>query len=86
MEIPWIEEIICGDFSKEILIGYFKTRGVNIEGYKSFQEIEALMIDFFWVSIYTLYVIVDEHGKLRQLLYHNLKNCWALKRILEDAK
>ena len=27
-----IEEIICGgDFSKEILIGYFKTRGVNID-------------------------------------------------------
>ena len=31
MKIPWIEEIICGDFSKEILIGYFTSRGVNID-------------------------------------------------------
>ena len=38
------------------------------------------------LGIYTLYVIVDEHGKLKLLLYHNFINCLVLKSILEDAK
>lgn len=40
------------------------------------------MIDF----VGYLYVIVDEHGKLKLLLYHNSINSLVLKSILEDAK